>query len=338
MLNIPVQDITHQQAAWQTEFQRIITDPIKLIDRLQLPKTLKTDAINASQLFPLRVPEPYIRRIQPQNPTDPLLLQVLPLGYELTQHDTYTQDPVGEVSLNQPVGMIQKYPGRVLLMLSRHCVINCRYCFRRHFPYSEHHIPKAQWRQRLNEIAGDQSISEVIYSGGDPLSLGDQQLAWFTRKIGQIPHIKRLRVHTRLPIMVPSRVTDTMVDAITHSNLNTVVVVHSNHANEIDAAVTGAFRRLSTAGITLLNQSVLLRRINDSATTLSQLSETLFDAGVMPYYLHTLDKVSGAHHFAVSDADTQHIYQTLQTQLPGYLVPILATEEAGKLSKTRRSF
>ncbi|MDA9003918.1 EF-P beta-lysylation protein EpmB [bacterium] len=320
---------------WQDEFQRIVTDVDVLIDRLNLPETLKTPARMANRLFPLRVPEPYLDRIAQADPDDPLLRQVLPLEAEFDEHEDFTTDPVGERALDQPKGMIQKYAGRVLLMLSSQCVINCRYCFRRHFPYSEHHINRAEWVERLAHITQDTTLTEVIYSGGDPLTVGDSQLAWFTHQISQIPHVKRLRIHTRLPVMIPSRITQDLINAITAPSLKTIVVIHANHAQEIDDSVADSLNTLKAANITLLNQSVLLKRINDSAHTLAALSERLFACGVLPYYLHQLDQVAGARHFALPSSQVQSIYKALQAMLPGYLVPVLVAEQAGELSKTR---
>ncbi len=320
---------------WQDEFQRIITDSDILIERLGLPKSLKSAAKRASALFPLRVTEPYLNRIERNNVQDPLLKQILPLGEELLSVAGASNDPVGEQKLDSTPGLIQKYHGRVLLMVSSQCVINCRYCFRRHFPYQEHHLNRSQWQAIIEELKGDQSISEVILSGGDPLSIADNQLQWLTNELAQIAHIKRLRVHTRLPIMVPSRITEGCIQAISHPNLKTIVVIHCNHAQELDHSVNQALMKLFSRGITLLNQSVLLRGINDCANTLTQLSETLFQQNVLPYYLHKLDHVTGASHFLVEDARIKQLYQELEHRLPGYLVPKLVVELAGERSKTR---
>jgi len=230
-------------------------------------------------------------------------------------------------------GVLHKYHGRVLLMATGACAVHCRYCFRRHFPYAEANPVVDRWRQALDYIAGDDSIAEVILSGGDPLSMSDRRLADLTRRLDAIPHLRRLRLHTRLPIVLPERVNDELLDWLGATRLKTAVVVHANHANEIDSSVIAALSRLKASGAELLNQSVLLRGVNDSTEALMALSEKLFEAGVLPYYLHLLDKVQGAAHFEVEETAARCLMAELSRQVPGYLVPRLVREIPGAPGK-----
>ncbi|MGS2724665.1 EF-P beta-lysylation protein EpmB [Porticoccus sp. GXU_MW_L64] len=320
--------------SWQQELSNCITDPETLFAALQLPPEQLDAARAACRDFPLRVPHPYLRRIAKGDLNDPLLKQIMPLGDELLAAPGYSGDPVGESQSNPAPGLIHKYRGRVLLILSPACAINCRYCFRRHFPYEDNKPSRAQWQQALEYIAADASIEEVIYSGGDPLAAPDRQLAWLTGQIAAIPHVKRIRVHTRLPVVIPQRITAECLDWLTNHRLQSVMVIHSNHSNEIDSAVASALACLKESGVTLLNQAVLLRGINDNSDTLAELSQRLFDVGVLPYYLHLLDKVQGAAHFAVAEEHARRLATDLLARLPGYLVPKLVREDAGCLSKT----
>lgn len=318
---------------WQEQLREAIRDPEVLLERLQLPKRLLAAATQASQQFPLVVPEAFIQKMRVGDINDPLLKQVLPIQSELVAEAGFSKDPVGEQN-NTQAGLIQKYHGRVLLMVNGHCAINCRYCFRRHFPYQDNKLSRNEWRELIESIAADTSVSEVIYSGGDPLASNDNQLAWLTQQIAAIPHIKRLRIHSRLPVVIPARINEDCLSWLTQTSMQTVFVMHINHANEIDNALSHSITLLKEAGITVLNQSVLLRGVNDDPTSLANLSEALFENGVLPYYLHQLDKVAGAAHFAVSETDAKRIHQTLQSRLPGYLVPKLVAEYAGEASKT----
>ena len=290
-------------------------------------------ALAAGREFALRVPEPYLLRMQPGNPNDPLLRQVLPLGEELQDQPGYVTDPLGEQHSNAQPGIIHKYHGRLLLVVTAGCAINCRYCFRRHFPYAENNLSTAEWEQALDYIRQDSSINEVIYSGGDPLAANDRRIAWLTRQIADIPHIKRLRVHTRLPVVIPQRVTDELIEALGATRLPVTMVLHCNHANEVDAQMLAATQKLKSANITLLNQAVLLRGVNNRLEDQIALSEVLGDNGVLPYYLHLLDHVRGASHFHCSDAEAKHLVGQLLTRLPGYLVPRLVREIAGEAGK-----
>ncbi|MAB25661.1 EF-P beta-lysylation protein EpmB [Pseudomonas neustonica] len=322
-----------ESASWQNLLAGSITDPRVLLARLKLDPGLLAGALAAGREFALRVPEPYLLRMQPGNPNDPLLRQVLPLGEELEDQPGYVTDPLGEQHSNAQPGIIHKYHGRLLLVVTAGCAINCRYCFRRHFPYAENNLSTAEWEQALDYIRQDSSINEVIYSGGDPLAANDRRIAWLTRQIADIPHIKRLRVHTRLPVVIPQRVTDGLIEALSATRLPVTMVLHCNHANEVDAQMLAATQKLKSANITLLNQAVLLRGVNNRLEDQMALSEVLGDNGVLPYYLHLLDHVRGASHFHCSDAEAKHLVGQLLTRLPGYLVPRLVREIAGEAGK-----
>jgi EF-P beta-lysylation protein EpmB len=263
------------------------------------------------------------------NPNDPLLRQVLPLAEELRDPPGFCTDPVAERTALRTPGLLQKYQGRALLLLTGACAIHCRYCFRRHFPYAEDSAQPDRAVSAVDRLADDPSISEVILSGGDPLMLDDTALAALVGKLEVIPHLRRLRVHTRLPIVLPSRVTRGLCHTLSSSRLQPIVVLHTNHARELGTASRNALEQLNQAGVSLLNQSVLLRGVNDSPHRLAELSETLFACNVMPYYLHLLDRVSGAAHFDLEEKAAIAIMDRLHTLLPGYLVPRLVREIAG---------
>jgi EF-P beta-lysylation protein EpmB len=268
------------------------------------------------------------------DPNDPLLRQVLPLDDEDQPAPGYGLDAVGDLAASGGTGVIHKYRGRVLLVATGSCAVHCRYCFRRHYPYAEQTAAAGQWREALDYLAADTGVSEVLLSGGDPLSLATPKLAEFTRALAGLPHVRRLRLHTRLPIVLPERVDDELLAWLSALPQQVVVVVHANHANEIDAPVAEALARLRGAGAHLLNQAVLLRGVNDSVPALAGLSEALFAAGTLPYYLHQLDRVAGAAHFEVPDDEARALHGELAARLPGYLVPRLVREVAGAPSKT----
>ena len=332
---IPLLDIEHA-GNWQSQLRAAVSSGEELLRLLDLPLDSSGYSDLAAADFPVKVPHSFISRMQPGNPNDPLLRQVLGHPDELLPAAGFSDDPVGETggNITHP-GVIQKYQGRALLILSGGCAINCRYCFRRHFPYAENRNSRAQWGQALEHIAADPSVTEIILSGGDPLLVADQQLADLVNQLAQIPHLKRLRVHSRMPIVLPARVTADLVGALTSSRLQSVMVVHSNHANEINDEVTTALRSLINANIPVLNQAVLLAGVNDNADALVALSEALFTAGALPYYLHLLDKVRGAAHFDVSMHKGLELVHALESRLPGYLVPTLVREEAGEPAKVR---
>lgn len=286
-----------------------------------------------ASLFPMRVPRGYVARMRRRDPADPLLLQVLPLAREAEPTHGFTADPLEEHVASRHPGLLQKYQGRALLVVTGACAVHCRYCFRRHFPYAENRPGWSGWGAVLDDLARDPALSEVILSGGDPLSASDDRLEELVRGIAAIPHVRRLRIHTRNPVVLPERVDDRLVGWLEGSRLSTVVVVHTNHAQEIDGAVAAAFGRLRAAGVTLLNQSVLLARVNDSADSLVGLSEALFEAGAMPYYLHLLDRVAGAAHFDVAEERARKLVGEVAARLPGYLVPRLVREVPGEPAK-----
>ena len=322
-----------RQVSWQAALARAITDPAELLATVGLGDEWLPAARAAARLFPLRVPRGFVARMRPGDPHDPLLRQVLPLAEECVAEQGFGADPVGDLAAMAAPGVLHKYQGRVLLTSTGACAVHCRYCFRRHFPYADANAAADHWRAALEYVAADDSISEVILSGGDPLSLSDRRLAELVRGLDDIAHLQRLRFHTRLPIVLPERVNDEILDWLGATRLRVVVVVHANHANEIDSSVRTALARLKSIGAELLNQSVLLRGVNDSAEALTALSETMFDAGVLPYYLHLLDRVQGAAHFEVHDDIARSLMTELNKRLPGYLVPRLVREIPGAPGK-----
>lgn len=325
---------TESLPSWQDILSQCVEDPAELLNQLQLSPVLLPAAQAACKLFPLRVPQPFLSRIEPGNLQDPLLQQILPLGAELETVSGFSQDPLGEKAANPVPGLIHKYKGRVLLVLTGACAINCRYCFRRHFPYQDNRLGPEQWEQILKYIRADNTIHEVIFSGGDPLATPDSRFFRLLDALETIPHLKRLRIHSRLPIMIPQRITDAFCQRLADSRFDVVMVIHANHANELDTEVAAALQLLRHHQITLLNQAVLLKGVNDSLDALVKLSERVFEFGVLPYYLFTLDRVAGAAHFEVPERDAQQLLGQLQATLPGYLVPRLAKEIAGAPSKT----
>lgn len=327
---------TDSPLSWQQQLTRAITDPIVLLKRLQLDESLLPAARIAAEQFPLRVPHAFVDQMQIGDSNDPLLRQVLPLQEELISVTGYSKDPIKELAYTEK-GIIHKYRGRVLLLVNGNCAINCRYCFRRHFPYEENRLSRQEWLETIKNIAADESIEEVIYSGGDPLASNDKQLAWLTQQIAAIPHIKRLRIHSRLPVVIPQRINDECLLWLSSHRLDTAFVLHINHANEISPALISAIARLRDIGIIVLNQTVLLKGINNSIGTLKKLSDQLFAAGVLPYYLHLFDPVSGAAHFDVPLEEAKQLHNEMLACLPGYLVPKLVKDIEDKASKTPAS-
>lgn len=322
-----------QTSAWQRELAEAVRDPAELLQLLGLPQELLGGAQAARGQFPLRVPRPYVARMGKGDPHDPLLRQVLPLGEELLAAAGFDDDPVGDLAAVAVPGLLHKYHGRALLVATGACAVHCRYCFRRHYPYSEGTATPQRLDDALEYLACDRSISEVILSGGDPLALTDERLAHLAERLDAIPHLRRLRIHTRLPVVLPARVNDHLLDWLARTRLQRVVVIHANHPNEIDASVRHALCRLAECDTTLLNQSVLLRGVNDDPEVLARLSEALFEAGVLPYYVHLLDRVRGAAHFEVDAQSAQRIHEALWKRLPGYLVPRFVREEPGAPGK-----
>ena len=334
MLINPVSQPINLHSDWKTELSHCVNSIDELLNQLGL----KAEDLNATEQaateFSIKVPQSFVQLMEYGNPNDPLLKQVLPITSELEVDNNFSTDPVDESSFNPVPGIVHKYRNRVLMIISPNCAINCRYCFRRHFPYDENRQSKQQWLKALDYLKTKPEINEVIFSGGDPLAANDHFLRWLTAEIESIQHIKRLRIHTRLPVVIPSRVDDQLLNWLGNTRLKPTLVLHINHANEINEALRQGVNRLKKSGITVLNQSVLLKGINDNSDQLISLSEKLFDAGIMPYYLHMLDPVQGASHFDVSMDRAVEIFRQIQTELPGFLVPKLVQERAGERSKS----
>jgi EF-P beta-lysylation protein EpmB len=323
-----------QALNWQQALADAIADPAELCAVLGLDPALIEPAFAAAGKFPLRVPRGYVARMRRGDPRDPLLLQVLPGAAELVSTPDFTTDPVGDIASSTAPGLLHKYAGRALVVTTGACAVHCRYCFRRHFPYAEQSALRQGWEPVIARLQADPSIHEVILSGGDPLSLSDRRLTQLTDELHAVRHVRRLRIHTRYPVVLPERVDAGLLKWLARVPLQKVVVIHANHANEIDAQVQRACTDLASVGATLLNQSVLLAGVNDSVSTLAQLSESLFATRVLPYYLHLLDKVQGAAHFDVDERRALQLHRELTATLPGYLVPRLVREIAGAPAKT----
>ena len=316
-----------QPTTWQAELSQAFTNPLELLDFLALSHTPLAQQVLQRPQFSLLVPRHYAAQMQPGNPADPLLRQVLPLAAEQQFFPEFSHDPVGDQKAEKATGLLHKYHGRGLLITTGACAIHCRYCFRQYYTYSRHiftQLPKI-----IENLQADTSINEIILSGGDPLLLADARLAQLIRQLAQIPHLERLRIHSRLPVVLPSRITEDLVHHLTATRLQTVMVIHANHINELDTTVQQVLQRFTQAGVILLNQSVLLRGVNDNVTDLKALSEKLFSYHVLPYYLHCLDRVQGAAHFEVNEIEAIQLVKQLREQLPGYLVPKLVREVAG---------
>ena len=326
--------LLNKKQLWQSAMSDLITDPAELLTLLRLDASLLPAAEAAVKLFPLRVPRSFVTRMEVGNPDDPLLKQVLPIGAELVAVEGYSGDPLGEQPVNLLPGLLHKYAGRVLITPTSACAVHCRYCFRRSFPYEDNNPGRAGWKKIMAYIEKDPTIHEVIFSGGDPLAISDSLLTQFTDMLAAISHVKVIRLHTRLPVVLPERITDELVQWAQSLSQQLVIVVHVNHAQEINQDVADALQRLKPLA-TLLNQSVLLKGVNDKVATLRELSEKLFSIGVLPYYLHVLDKVAGAAHFDLDLATAMQLHADLQRSLPGYLVPRLVREDAGEMAKTQ---
>ena len=289
------------------------------------------DSWDANPDFPLLVPRPFLQRIKQRDENDPLLLQVVPLKVEHENHQDWVNDPLNEQNAVLESGLLKKYFARVLVIAAPVCAVNCRYCFRRHFPYEEHR--SFPIHKTLDQIGQDPSLTEVILSGGEPLLLSDAKIREVLDRLDKIEHVKRIRIHTRLPVVIPQRVTDALIGHLKASRKKTIVVLHFNHANEIDDDVANCVAELRDTGVTLLNQSVLLSRVNDDAQALTDLSERLFEIDVLPYYLHLMDRVNGTTHFDIPRQRAVEIHRELQARLPGYLVPRLVREQPGRPAK-----
>jgi EF-P beta-lysylation protein EpmB len=319
-------------ADWRQLWREAVTDAHELLALLEL-EHLADELPAADAGFRLRVPRGFVARMRRGDRHDPLLLQVLPQLAELEAVPGFVDDAVGDLDARAASGVLHKYEGRALLIASGTCAINCRYCFRRHFPYSEELAAAQQWREALAYLHREESISELILSGGDPLALSTGKLAELSAGLADIAHLRRVRIHSRLPVVLPERIDDSLLGWLADLPQQKVVVLHANHANEFDHGVDAACARLRACGAILLNQSVLLRGINDDVETLAALSERMFAAGVLPYYLHQLDRVQGTAHFEVGDAEATALIEALRARLPGYLVPRLVREVAGDTGK-----
>jgi EF-P beta-lysylation protein EpmB len=326
---------------WQQQMAAAVRDPLELLALLGLapgdlgPEVSAATLAAAARDFPLRVPRGFIQRMRHGDPRDPLLLQVLSLPQELLEVAGYVHDPLGEATARAAPGLLHKYAGRALLVTTGACAVHCRYCFRRHYDYAaDHDDAEPRWSAALTQLAADDSIEEIILSGGDPLALGNARLASLLRRLAALPQLRRLRIHTRTPVVLPARVDAGLLAVLQDWCERLVIVVHANHPAELDDVTAAALRRLGTRCTALLNQSVLLAGVNDAASVLAELSRRLLAAGVLPYYLHQLDRVAGAAHFAVEDSVALQLQEALRASLPGYLVPRLVREVAGAAGKT----
>lgn len=319
---------------WRRSLSDAVRDPAELLEILKLPGELLPAAKAAAEAFPLVAPRSYVRRMRVGDPADPLLRQVLPLVDELGENNGLVLDPVGDAESRIAPGLLQKYEGRALLITTGVCAVHCRYCFRRHYPYGDEPRRLDDWQPAIEALCADNSIHEAILSGGDPLVLTDARLAALVERLESIPHLKRLRIHSRLPIVLPDRVTPGLIELLRDSRLQPVMVVHANHAQELQDDCADALRLLVRSGIPTLNQAVLLAGVNDSVEALAELCESLGNLGVIPYYLHQLDRVAGGGHFEVPEGRGLELVAALRTRLSGYLIPRYVREIAGEVSKT----
>ena len=329
----PAEPVRQATAGWQRELADAVRDPGELCRLLAIDLPLADEARRSAAGFPLLVPRAFVARMRKGDRHDPLLLQVLPVAAERQVAAGFSADPLAEAAALAAPGLVQKYAGRALVLATGACAINCRYCFRRDFPYAESGATRAGVEAAVDAVAADPTIHEVILSGGDPLLLDDERLGRLFERIEAIPHVRRLRIHSRLPIVLPTRVTESLTAILAATRLATVVVVHANHPAELDAAVAAALARLAAARVILLNQAVLLAGVNDSVAVLATLSGRLVEIGVLPYYLHLLDRVQGTAHFEVSEDAAKCLHEALRGRLPGYAVPRLAREVPGEPAK-----
>lgn len=325
--------MTSKTNAWQPMLAQAFSNIAALCDYLNLD--MADLPIPENKLdFPLRVPRHYAELMEKGNPHDPLLRQVLPITDEYATYPGYSQDPVGDLAAVVQPGLLHKYHGRVLLIVTGACAIHCRYCFRRNFPYNEQQLSRDTLDNTLNYLKSHLEISEIILSGGDPLLFSDERLSDLIQQLNSVPHLKRIRIHTRIPVVLPARITPSLLALLAASEKKVIIVTHANHGNEVSPAMATACQALRQNGVTLLNQSVLLAGVNVDGETLCQLSERLFNIGVLPYYLHILDKANGVGHFQTAEAHALALIDYLRQHLPGYLVPKLVKEQAGEQHKT----
>ena len=330
---IPAAPLALQPVRWQDQWRDGVRDPAELLSLLGLDALATRLSPAAMAQFPLRVPRAFVARMRHGDPADPLLRQVLPLDDEDLIAPGFSWDAVGDAAAKAADGVLHKYRGRALLITTGSCAVTCRYCFRRHFPYADETAARGDWREAVAAIAADPTIEEVLLSGGDPLSRSTPKLDDLTCQLAALPQVKRLRIHSRLPVVLPARIDDAFIAWMSALPWPVTFVIHANHANEFDGEVDAALGRLRDAGAILLNQAVLLRGVNDSIDALADLSERGFQAGVLPYYLHQLDRVQGAAHFEVDDDTALALHRALAARLSGYLVPHLVREVAGDPGK-----
>ena len=334
MTNLAIPHPNHIEN-WQESLSDLITNPSELLAIAKLDPENSRFSRLAAQDFPLKVPRQFAALIKPGDWNDPILAQIWPTVDENTDSSSYSYDPLKEAKFAPETGLLHKYKNRVLLITAPHCAINCRYCFRRHFNYQVNSPSQIEWKYAFNYIRRNKDIEEVIFSGGDPLALSDRHLTWLIGQVDGIPHVTTLRIHTRLPIVIPQRITRKMLEKLKDSRLKIVLVTHCNHANELTRTTQTAFVKLRETGVLLLNQSVLLAGVNDNALILAALSKKLFSQNILPYYLHMPDAVQGTQHFEVTEKKAARIINDLRALLSGYLVPTLVREDPGASSKTR---
>ena len=329
---IPIQNAT--ELHWSVELTQAIRSPSELLPLLGLEINQLPSSDNAEKAFKMLVPRPFVERMEYGNPRDPLLLQVLADNIEMTPVPGYNKDPLDEGNHTPQKALVHKYKHRVLVITTGTCAVNCRYCFRRHFPYADNQLAQREWDDVITYLEQHPEVNEVILSGGDPLMLKDSQLSKHIARLDALPQLKRLRIHSRLPIVIPSRINDELLNWIKSSRLDVVLVLHSNHANEINHTIAEKVQLLKQAGATVLNQGVLLKDVNDSVAAQVDLSERLFAAGILPYYMFTFDPIEGGAHFDIPVAQAQRLMGEVVQILPGYLMPRLAKEVPGRPSKT----
>jgi L-lysine 2,3-aminomutase len=314
---------------WQSLLKENITSLGELLDAVGIPEQNRAEVGLQDYGFPVMVPRHFVSLIEKGNLNDPLLKQVLPLPQEGQVSSGFITDPLQEKQFTPVAGCLHKYQGRVLIITSGRCAINCRYCFRRHFPYGDHQITQEKWQAILTYIRHDASIREVIFSGGEPFIVSDASLSSYMTSLEDIEHVDTVRFHTRMLITLPQRMGESFFHWVSHTKKKIVIVVHVNHANELHPILQPLLRRLAEHGVTLLNQSVLLRDVNDTVDRLEALSRKLFQYGILPYYLHQLDPISGAQHFNVPREQGLALHRALRERCPGYLIPKYVVELAG---------
>lgn len=332
MPNSTLNHLSLAKNSWQKQLAQSITDPLELLKILHIDAHHFHHFTQAHALFPIKAPRCYVDKMKLGDVNDPLLLQIMGTQHELSSPQGFNKDPVGDLHTMPVAGLLHKYPHRILLITTGACAVHCRYCFRRHFPYDENLSARNNWYDAVNYVQQHNDISEVILSGGDPLVLSDAKLADLISQLDNIPHLQRLRIHSRLPVVLPDRITDGLLQLLSNSRLDICIIIHANHRQELGADECDALKKLAQVA-SLLNQSVLLKNINDSVDAQIELNERLFSCKVIPYYLHLLDPVEGAAHFDVHEPQAIEIMQQLKVNLPGYLVPRLVREIPGEGSK-----